>query len=153
YKSRFAGRNSAGDSDRWHFRNIEILVCAPNRHSCRFSEWPRARAGNDEARMSKHEGNPNAQMTRGRARTSLRASDFVIPSSFVIRASSLAGRWHTTKNVARSFTANQLVDRAIRKEAAPEWLRCRAQGALFRMTIWRRCGLLHCSPAHGRTSV
>ena len=42
---------------------------------------------NDEARMSKHEGNPNAQMTRGRARTSLRASDFAFlrHSSFVLR--------------------------------------------------------------------
>src|SRR5439155_5848570 len=55
YKSRFASGNSPGDPDRWHFRNIDILVCAPNRHSCRFPEWPRARAGNDEARMSKHE--------------------------------------------------------------------------------------------------
>ena len=75
----------------------------PNRHSCRFPERPRARAGNDEARMSKHEGNPNAQMPRGRARTSLRASDFVIPSS-------LARRWRTTKKTTRAFASpKQLV--------------------------------------------
>jgi len=66
--------------------------------------------------MSKHEGHPNAQMTKGRARTSLRASDFVIPSSFGIRASSLARRWRPTKKVPRSFTAKPLVDRAIRKK-------------------------------------
>jgi hypothetical protein len=52
---------------------------------------------NDEARMTNDEGSPNAQMTQrsgARVRRTIgtllfRHSDFVIPSSFVIRHSSL----------------------------------------------------------------
>jgi hypothetical protein len=39
---------------------------------------------NDEALMTNDEGSPNAQMTKERAGTFFRHSDFVIPSSFVI---------------------------------------------------------------------
>jgi hypothetical protein len=42
---------------------------------------------NDEARMTDDEGNPNAQMTNDGAATACH-SDFVIPSSFVLRTSS-----------------------------------------------------------------
>jgi hypothetical protein len=40
--------------------------------------------------MTKHKRSPNAQMTKARSGTSLRHSDFVIPSTFDIRHSSFA---------------------------------------------------------------
>src|SRR5215467_4044255 len=43
---------------------------------------------NDEARMANDERNPNDRMTEGKSEASVRASDFVTPSSFVIRHSS-----------------------------------------------------------------
>ena len=45
--------------------------------------------GNDEARMTNDEGTPNAQMTKQRSERVRGHSDFVIPSGFVIRHSSL----------------------------------------------------------------
>jgi len=48
----------------------------------------RVNAENDEARMTNDEGSPNDQMTKRKADTSLRHSDFVIPSSLDISHSS-----------------------------------------------------------------
>ena len=72
--------------------------------------------------------------------------------SFVIRHSCFViGRaLARDQKLARSFTANQLVDRAIRKGAASECLCCRTQRAF---STWFRTGRLRCPPAQGRASV
>jgi hypothetical protein len=76
-------------------------------------------------------------MTKGRARASFRASDFVIPSSLVIRASSFHGITRATVWLQRSALS--------RKEAAPLCLRGRTQRAFFN---WFRTGLLFHPPTH-----
>jgi (E)-4-hydroxy-3-methylbut-2-enyl-diphosphate synthase len=48
----------------------------------------RLSTANDEARMTNDETSPNDRMTKEQTESGLRHSDFVIPSSFVIRASS-----------------------------------------------------------------
>src|SRR5437773_9957884 len=65
-------------------------------------------------------------------------------SSFLIRASSFVWHRRPTKNTARSLyhLSNFWVTWSALARAVPQCLRCRTQGALFRMTVSRRCSLL-----------
>ena len=81
-------------------------------------------------------------MTKKRERTSFRDSDFVIPWSFVISTVSTP-----IKTRAESFVGHT---NRSRKEAVPQCLRGRTQGAFF---TWFRAGSLLHPSAHYRASV
>jgi (E)-4-hydroxy-3-methylbut-2-enyl-diphosphate synthase len=91
-------RLNASDAPRWVTvkNDIGLSVIAAfrllaaklqPRHPILLKDTLCSSAANDEARMTKDEGSPKAQMTKEQA-SNLRHSDFVIPSSLDIRHSS-----------------------------------------------------------------
>jgi len=68
------------------FRLLAAKV--PPRHPILLKDTLRRSAANDEARMTNDETSPNDQMAKGKTDSSLRHSDFVIPSSLDIGHSS-----------------------------------------------------------------
>jgi (E)-4-hydroxy-3-methylbut-2-enyl-diphosphate synthase len=75
---------------------------------------------NDEARMTNDEGNPNERMTEGKSGTSVRASDFVIPSSLDIRHSSFLDTLLTASTNIGSLLCDGIGDAIlVQGEQAP----------------------------------
>jgi (E)-4-hydroxy-3-methylbut-2-enyl-diphosphate synthase len=69
------------------FRLLAAKV--PPRHPILLKDTLRRSAANDEARMTNDQTSPNDQMAKGKTESSLRHTDFVIPSSLDISHSSL----------------------------------------------------------------
>jgi (E)-4-hydroxy-3-methylbut-2-enyl-diphosphate synthase len=75
---------------------------------------------NDEARMTNDERNPNDRMTEGKSGASVRASDFVIPSSLDIRHSSFLDTLLTASTNIGSLLCDGIGDAIlVQGEQAP----------------------------------